>query len=112
MTKRKKSDLYTERQTVSDQQRRAAGHERPVMADMQNTTILDVAVRPDADLMDIAANHDTRPEAGVGADMHITDDQAQRVEHRQWVDLGCPILECAYGTHARTATCRYSQDQR
>ena len=51
-----------------------------VAHDVENATVLDIGARADADVVHVAADDGTRPDARVGADDHVADDDGGGVD--------------------------------
>ena len=58
-----------------------------ILHDVQNRTVLNIAARPDANPMHVAANHGAGPDAGVLANRDVADDYGRRVDVSRRGDL-------------------------
>lgn len=63
----------------SDSQRNTARRIRPVMGHMQHAEILNIAARTNADAVDIATRHGTRPQRHIVSQGYLADDQCRGV---------------------------------
>ena len=58
-----------------------------VAHDMEDGAVLDIGARADADEVDVAADNDAGPDAGVRADGDVADDDGLRINVRGCGDL-------------------------
>lgn len=80
----------------------AADHQRVgVMGDMEHGQVLDVGAAPDPDVVDVPADHRVAPDAGVGADHNIADDDGGFIQEHGRIDLRKRALKGA--NHGRKA---------
>ena len=78
---------------VADDQGRAGIIGVFAMGYMQHTQILNIATRADTDGVYVAARHAIVPDAALGADFHIADDNGCLGYERSFINYGTMVLE-------------------
>ena len=81
-------DAVADGDIIADGHHIALRASRIRVCDMDDAAVLDIAARPDADMIDVTADHRHRPYRRLGSDHHIADDRCLGIHIGRVIDMG------------------------